>query len=122
MADVLRKTCDMVVKRGRRKERCEKPVPDDEPTPLTIGTTKYLMDLCQQHQKELHGAIQPFLDIAHDARKRTGTQVRKAVLDLDGHVFTAKDVRNWLRDQGRPVPDAGRLPQSAYDEYVAAHN
>lgn len=111
--------CDLKVKRGRKEVACGEPVPNDEPTALTLGTTRYLMDLCEEHQQELGEAVGPFISVAHDAQQRRGTQVRKAIQGKSG-AFTTKDVRQWLMEQGREVPPTGRLSNDLIREYQDA--
>jgi hypothetical protein len=121
MADVVSKACDFKVQRGRRKVACGQPVPHNESTPITVGTTKYLMDLCEEHQDDMLADLEPYTSIAHSAQKRVGTQVRKAIRGKGGQSFTASDVRDWLREQGYEVSDTGRLPQAWVSEFEAAH-
>lgn len=120
MADVVLKTCDFKVDK-RRTKACGNPVPDNEPTPVTIDTTRFLMDLCDEHKQALREALLPFTSVAHDTQQRRGTQVRKAVQTKGGQTFTTKDVRMWLQEQGREVPSAGRLSQDLLEEYKNAH-
>jgi hypothetical protein len=120
MGERVSKFCDIKVKKGRTEKSCGRPVPDDIPTAVTIGTTRYLMDLCEEHQDALNDAVQPFISVAHDAQKRTGTQVRKALQGKRG-AFTTADVRKWLQEQGREVSHTGRLPEDLLREYQDAH-
>jgi hypothetical protein len=120
MGERVSKFCDIKVKKGRTEAACGKPVPDDEATPVTVGTTRYLMDLCQEHQDKLNDVLLPFISVAHDAQKRTGTQVRKALRGKRG-AFTTADVRKWLTEQGREVSHTGRLPEDLIREYEDAH-
>lgn len=119
MAEKISRYCDFEVTRKRQKQECGNPVPNDEPTAFTVGTTRYLMDLCEEHQETLGDTLAPFIAIAHDAQQRRGTQVRKAIQGKEG-AFTVKDVREWLKAQGRDVPPTGRLPNSVIEEYQAA--
>jgi hypothetical protein len=121
MADIISKACDFKVLRRKKTEACGLPVPNNEPTPVTVGTTRYLMDLCAKHQESLIAALQPYTSIASDTQQRNGTAVRKAIQGADGRPFTTKDVRLWLQAQGREVPEAGRLPQALLVEYQEAH-
>lgn len=120
MADVVNKACDVKVRRGSKKVACGKAVPNNEPTPVTIGTTKYLMDLCEEHQAAMMSALEPYTSVASDVQQRRGTVVRKAIQGKRG-AFTTKDVRNWLKEQGREVTETGRLPNEVIQEYVEAH-
>lgn len=120
MADVVMKKCDFKVTRKREKVACGQDVPNNEATPVTLGTTRYLMDLCQDHIDALNAAVDPFISIAHDAQKRVGTQVTKAIQGKRG-AFTAQDVRKWMKEQGREVSETGRLPENLIREYQDAH-
>lgn len=120
MGERVSKFCDVKVKRGRSTQKCGQDVPNDESTALTVGTTRYLMDLCQEHIDDLNANLDPFISIAHDAQKRTGTQVRKALVGKHG-AFTTADVRKWLHEQGREVSNTGRLPGDLIREYQDAH-
>jgi hypothetical protein len=122
MSDEIIKKCDLKVQKkpGTVKAKCGKPVPGNVPTPVTIGTTRYVMDLCQEHQEALNEALNPFLSVAHDTQRRTGTQVRKAIAGKKG-AFTTADVRRWLREQGREVATDGRIAKELIAEYQDAH-
>jgi hypothetical protein len=122
MGERVRKFCDVKVKRGRKTESCGQDVPGDVATPLQVGTTRYEMDLCQEHQDEMREVLAPFTSIAHTARQRVGTQVRKAIQGTDGKSFTAQDVRAWLKEErGYDVPETGRLPKAWITEFERAH-
>lgn len=120
VADVLKKACDFKIKKGSKKVPCGKDVPNNEPTAVTIATTKYLMDLCEEHQEAMQAALQPFLDVANDVQKRTGNVVRKVIQGKKG-AFTTKDVRNWLKAEGREVSETGRLSNEIIQEFMDAH-
>ncbi|MFE9525130.1 histone-like nucleoid-structuring protein Lsr2 [Streptomyces sp. NPDC006631] len=120
MGDRLTKFCDVKIKRGKNEVECGKPVPNDEATTLTYGTTRFEMDLCADHIADLESKISPFTSIAHAAQKRTNTAVRKAIAGKRGKAFTTADVREWLRAQGREVSSTGRLPDNLLREYQDA--
>jgi hypothetical protein len=120
MGDRLSKFCDFKVKKGKKEVECGKPVPGDEPTALTYATTRFVMDLCEEHREALEAAIIPYTSVATEAQKRTGTQVRKAIASKKGMAFTAADVRAWLKEQGREVAPSGRLPENLIREYQDA--
>lgn len=122
MAEKTSRYCDFVQHRkGKADNVCGQPVPDDEPTPVTLGTTRYLIDLCAEHQEALKADLLPYTSLAHDTQQRRGTAVRKAIQGKAG-AFTTKDVREWLKAQGRPVTDTGRLSNDLIQEYQEAHN
>jgi hypothetical protein len=115
------KFCDFKVKHGRKTEPCGQDVPNNEATAITVGTTRYFMDLCLDHQQLMVGALEPFTSIAHNTEKRIGTQVLKAIKGRGGQTFTAADVRVWLKEQGREISSTGRIPVDLIREFEAAH-
>jgi hypothetical protein len=115
------KFCDFKVKHGRKTETCGQDVPGNEATAITVGTTRYFMDLCRDHQQLMVGALEPFTSIAHNTEKRVGTQVLKAIKGRGGQTFTAADVRQWLKEQGREIAHTGRIPTDLIREFEAAH-
>jgi hypothetical protein len=115
------KFCDFKVKRGRKSETCGQDVPNNEATAITLGTTRYFMDLCLDHQQLMIGALEPFTSVAHNTEKRVGTQVLKAIKGRGGQTFTAADVRQWLKEQGREIAHTGRIPTDLIREFEAAH-
>lgn len=121
MADVLQKQCDFKIQKGRKQVACGQPVSGAEQTPLTIDTTRYLMDLCDEHRQQLFDALLPWISVATDTQKRHGTHVRKALIGRNGQAFTEKDVRAWLKERGDDVSDTGRLSKNLIEEYQAAH-
>jgi hypothetical protein len=116
--ETIHRLCDYQIKSGRYYETCGKDVEDT--TRLVIRNETFFVDLCTQHFKTLQEANRPFTDVANDAQRRTGTAVRKAIKGKKG-TFTTKEVREWLRAQGRDVPDSGRLPATAIEEYQEAN-
>lgn len=118
MAEEIVRKCDREI--GKKGNRCGQRVPEDKPYPFTVEGVNYEADLCERHQRELADCLAPFVAISRPVSSRTGTAVRKALKGKSG-VFTTKDVRNWLREQGREVAPSGRLPNELIQEYVAAH-
>jgi hypothetical protein len=115
------KFCDFKVKRGRKTEACGQDVPNNEATAITHGTTRYFMDLCDEHKQLMSEVLEPFTSIAHNTEKRVGTQVLKAIKGRGGQTFTAADVRVWLKEQGREISSTGRIPVDLIREFEAAH-
>ncbi len=122
MADVIQKKCDFKHHPGTARERaCGKDVPGNEPTSFTVGGTIYESDLCEEHQETLLEDLEPYTSIARQVRRRYGKSVRKAVQGRGG-AFTTKDVRNWLREQGREVSDTGRISEDIIKEFMKTHS
>jgi hypothetical protein len=122
VADVVQKKCDFKFHRGTRRESiCGKDVPRNEPTVFSVGPTRYEVDLCEEHQETLREDLEPYTEIAHKAEQRMGKVVRKAIRGKEG-VFTTKDVRAWLREQGEDVAEAGRVSNEQIERYMKAHS
>lgn len=115
--------CDYLVGRTNRKPHMEK-VEDGLPTQFRVGGKEYEADLCAEHRQALLDAVEPFVAIS----RRTGTasprnaKGRAIMRAKGGQVFTTKDVRQWLVEQGDSVPPTGRIPNVDIDRYKEAHN
>lgn len=119
MAEEIVRKCDKPI--GKKGNKCGERVPDDTPYTYTLEGVNYEADLCERHIGDLRGCMAPFVAVSRPVSSRSGTTVRKALRGKQG-VFTTKDVRNWLREQGRDVAPSGRLPNELIEEYVAAHS
>lgn len=120
MEEVVRR-CDRLI--GTKGKRCLERIPDDTPTSFTYEGVTYKADLCAKHQADFLRSIEDFLHIAEPVSARNGGAIRKAMRGKkSGDPYTTKDVREWLKAQGRSdIPPSGRLPKSAFEEYEAAH-
>lgn len=115
--------CDMPV--GKSGNPCGERVPDDAPTDFGLLGQAYEADLCERHRGDLIKAMEKYVEIAKPASaprnrpapRRNGV---RAVLKGKKGVFTQKDVREWLREQGRDVASSGRLPNELIEEYKQA--
>ncbi|WP_299056507.1 Lsr2 family protein [uncultured Nocardioides sp.] len=88
-----------------------------------LDGTSYEIDLNDTHASELRDALAPYVGHARKsgstrgARKSTSPS-RRASAD-DGP--SAKDVREWARENGMDVPDRGRVSTEVREAYDAAH-
>ena len=115
--------CDFPVGRGANRKPHMEQVEDGEPTRFRVGGKEYEADLCLQHREALVEAVQPWISIARRAgtvapRNAKGRAIMRA---KGGALFTTKDVRQWLVEQGDNVPPTGRIPNADIDRYKAAH-
>lgn len=117
MEEVVRR-CDTPV--GRKGGTCGERIPEDRPFVFTVDGVEYAADLCDKHREAFKEAISVYMQVARPVRTRAGSAVRAAIRGQNG-VFTTKDVRAWLREQGRDVAGSGRLPQELIEEYKIAH-
>jgi len=116
--DIVRKTCDY----RKRGTPCGKPVPDNLSTEFALAPDSYAADLCVEHRQVLAKAFAPFVEISRRSRAiaSVNTRGRKVLRGKGGKTFTTKDVRLWLVEQGRDVPEGGRLPNSEIERYMAS--
>lgn len=117
MQEVVRK-CDATV--GKNANKCGERVPNDKPLTFAVEGVHYEADLCDKHRAAFLDSVAPYTDLARPVSTRSGSAVR-AVLKGKRGVFTTKDVRQWLKEQGRDVSPSGRLPNEFIEEYKAAH-
>lgn len=115
MAQEVLRTCDYELGKGGRS--CGKRVPDDRPTMFGLRDIQYEADLCETHAAALVDCLSNFVKVATPVRQPN--PVREVLRGRKGS-FTTRDVRNWLREQGRDVAPSGRLPDQFIQEYVEA--
>lgn len=115
MQEVIRK-CDYTEGKGP----CGNLVPEGSPTTFVVNAVTYEMDLCPEHYSQFVSALEPFLTAAEPTKMRNKSTVRTALKGKKGSTFTTKDVRNWLREQGKEVSPSGRIPNALIEEYKAA--
>lgn len=124
MADEIIKKCDFRVGRGRNIHPHGVTVEGNEATTFRIGGVEYSADLCSEHRAAMLECLQPFIAISkrtgrsYSPRNARGRMVMRA---KGGVTFTTKDVRRWLEEQGREVPNTGRLANEIIEEYKVAN-
>ena len=92
------------------------------PVRYSFGSAMWESDLCDDH-------VRPLRELVAQLSTATGRRVssigpmirRKEIPAPNGQTFTTAMVRQWLRDQGRPVPESGRIKPAWEQEYVAHH-
>jgi Lsr2 len=103
---------------------------DDTPGTETVGFsvdgTSYEIDVCDKHAREMRDAFAPYVGNARRAGSARGGRGRAAGggggrSRGGGDRQRTAEIRRWAREQGRQVPDRGRLPASIVEEYEAAH-
>jgi len=92
-----------------------------------LDGTSYEIDLNDEHAEELRGALATY--VGH-ARKVSGTRRggggggggrRSSGSSSNGSGPSAKEVREWARENGYEVPDRGRVSAEVREAYDAAH-
>jgi len=118
--DVIEKVCDFKMRTGRNDHTCGQPVPDNDPTEFALAPDSYSADLCKEHRQTLADALAPFVEVGRRSRTiaSVNSRGRKVLRGVGGISFTTKDVREWLQEQGRPVPPTGRVPNADIQEFM----
>ncbi|MDO4910899.1 MAG: Lsr2 family protein [Corynebacterium sp.] len=85
---------------------------------FSVNGSDYILEVSPANAEKFHEAIKPFVAVAHRepsvrARRRMGGQAQDKV--------RAKVVREWAQSQGIPVAPRGKVRQSVFDRYYAAH-
>lgn len=86
---------------------------------ITIDGIAYAMDICEEHLRDVVQQIQT-LGFS-PATMTVGHNRRAAYVTKSGRPFSTHEVRAWLRANGTPVSDAGRLPAATLRAYASAH-
>lgn len=116
------KECDFPVGRGANIRPHGEPV--EQSTKFKIDSEEFEVDLCDDHRAVLRESLQKFIEIA----RRTSSSVprnargRAMMRAKGGQMFTTKDVRIWLKENGHTdVPASGRIPNRDIAAYKTAH-
>ena len=87
-----------------------------------LDGTSYEIDLNDEHAAQLRDALATYIGHARKAGgrpRRSGGASRRSAAPADGP--SAKDVREWARENGWDVPDRGRVSTEVREAYDAAH-
>lgn len=99
--------------------------PGTETVAFSVDGAAYEIDVCDSHARELRDAFAPYVGHARrGAGGRSGGRGARGggrASRGGGDRQRTADIRRWAREQGRQVPDRGRLPASIVEEYEAAH-
>ncbi|MGV3562644.1 MAG: histone-like nucleoid-structuring protein Lsr2 [Nocardioides sp.] len=92
----------------------------DETVSFALDGTSYEIDLNEANATKMREALAPY--VGH-ARKVTGSRGgrRTSTKSSGGSGPSAKEVREWARENGHDVPDRGRIPAEVREAYDAAH-
>lgn len=88
-----------------------------------LDGTSYEIDLNDEHAAQLREALASYIGHARKsggrAKRGSSGSSRRAAASSDGP--SAKDVREWARENGWDVPDRGRVSSEVREAYDAAH-
>ena len=97
--------------------------PAEETVRFGLDGAQYEIDLSEENAARLRDAVRPFIAKARRAgSKQTSKQARSAGARPAGksNPDTAA-IRQWAREQGKPVSDRGRIHQDIQKAYYDAH-
>jgi nucleoid-associated protein Lsr2 len=84
------------------------------------GTT-YEIDLNDKNAAKLRDALAPYVGHGRKVGAAPRRGGRKAAASATGAGPSAKEIRDWARDNGYDVPDRGRVSADVRSAYDAAH-
>jgi hypothetical protein len=86
---------------------------------FALDGTSYEIDLNDKNAAALRDALATY--VGH-GRKVTGSRrgARRST-SSSGNGASAKEIRDWARDNGHDVPERGRIPASVREAFDAAH-
>lgn len=90
----------------------------DETVTFGLDGVTYEIDLNADHASELRESLAPF--IGH-GRKVGGRRSAARRTPAASSGPSAREVRDWARDNGWEVSDRGRVPAEVREAYDAAH-
>ncbi|MGO1736464.1 MAG: histone-like nucleoid-structuring protein Lsr2 [Leucobacter sp.] len=97
------------------------PIPDNQVAEAELsynGKTVHL-DLTKKEEEKLARDLAPYLERGKKVTKRSATKSRGS---SDGRTPKQRaEVRRWAQENSMDIGDRGRIPQSIYDAYDAAH-
>ncbi len=76
----------------------------------------YEIDLNDKNAKGLRDALAKYVAVA----RRSGGRAAKAKTRTQVGT-SAREIRDWARSNGHPVPDRGRIPSGVREAFEAAH-
>jgi hypothetical protein len=113
--------------------------PATETVEFAIDRVDYTIDLSTKNATQLRRDMQPWCDAASQKRKRAGRPKTKTVAwpkaigngngKANGHTeskprrlgVSTEEVRAWLKENGHPVADRGRISAGSRKLFAAAH-
>lgn len=71
----------------------------------------YEIDLSDKNAKKFKQTLDPYIDVARRVKRENRSRA------AGGRDYDPKVVRAWAVEQGIPVPERGRIPESVLDQY-----
>lgn len=100
--------------------------PGTETVAFSVDGTAYQIDVCDKHAKEMRDSFAPYVGNARRGGSANRAPRGRAATGQPrtrggGDRQRTAEIRRWAREQGRQVPDRGRLPASIVEEYEKVH-
>jgi hypothetical protein len=92
----------------------------DETVQFGIDGTAYEIDLSAANAAGLRDALAPYVAVARRVGARGGTRRRGRARSSSG-AGSAREVREWARENGYQVSERGRVPADVMEAYRAAN-
>lgn len=90
----------------------------DETVTFGLDGTAYEIDLSDTNAAKLRDALAPYVGHARRVSGRRSTGGRRTA---NGSVPSAREVREWARENGWELSDRGRVSAEVRQAYEAAH-
>ncbi len=88
-----------------------------------LDGASYEIDLSDDNASALREALAPYLGHARKVGRGGGTKRSGRAAAATGAAggASAKEIREWARENGHTVPERGRIPADVREAYDAAH-
>lgn len=86
-----------------------------------LDGANYEIDLSDSNASALREALAPYLGHARKVARGGGGGKRNGRAAAAAGGTSAKEIREWARENGHSVPERGRIPADVREAYDAAH-
>lgn len=86
-----------------------------------LDGASYEIDLSDGNASALREALAPYLGHARKVGRGSGGGKRNGRAAAAAGGTSAKEIREWARENGHTVPERGRIPADVREAYDAAH-
>ncbi len=86
---------------------------------FALDGTSYEIDLNDKNAAALRDALATY--VGHGRRVTGSRRGARRTSSASANGASAKEIRDWARDNGHKVPERGRIPAAVREAYQAAH-